>query len=116
MGNVKDKIKDVVSIKMIMDGFGVLQRNGFDLTCPFVQPMTIRQRVPSKTVGGQEQEQVGIQKTVCNTGCPHFLMNDNDTITLACGSGSANHKIEKVIDVVAKEEGKDSKIIPLNNK
>jgi hypothetical protein len=113
----KKSIEDKISLKMLTDGFGSLQRNGYDLLCPFIQPMQIRQRVNSSVLGGGAQEQIAIQKAICNTGCPLLKINDDETVTVCCGGTPVSHKIEKVIEVTDSEPKPkgDGKIISFNN-
>ena len=108
-------IKDEISLKMIGDGFAGLIRNDYDLICPMVQPHPVRQMVKSNIIGGQMQEQMILQKTICNTGCPLFQVNQNDTVTICCGGTPVTHKISKVIPVLEQPKNpnpNDPKIIP----
>jgi hypothetical protein len=96
--SLKQKLKDNKKvIRMVSDELGILQRGGFDMICPIVPPMQVRQRTQNQLTGAI-QEQVGIQKNSCNTNCP--LMEIGDTyVVLKCGSESLKHEISKVIDV-----------------
>ena len=107
-----NKLENKVTIKMVADNFGVLQRNGYDLTCPIVPPQTIRQVVKGSL--GQPQEQISVQKVSCNTICPLFKINNDDTVSVCCGAIEVIHKIEKVLELLDSNE-QNSKIINFNN-
>ena len=107
-----NKLKDKITIKMIADNFGVLQRNGYDLACPIIPPQTIRQIV--KGALGQAQEHVSVQKVSCNTVCPLFKINQDDTISVCCGAVEVVHKIEKVIELLDQSDD-NPKVINLTN-
>jgi len=109
--NLKD-LKDNITIKMVADDFGVLQRNGYDLTCPIIPPQTVRQVV--KGALGQQQEQISIQKVACNTICPLLKINGNDTVSVCCGAIEVVHQINKVIELLDSNEQENKKIINLN--
>lgn len=107
---MKKIISEKIELKMITDGFGMLQRNGYDLICPFVPPMQVRQKVNSSILGGQSQEGIAIQKQICNTGCPLMRINDDSTVDVCCGGNVVTHKIENIIEV-AEEPKADGKLI-----
>ena len=104
--NVENKI----TLKLFAEGVGGLQRNGYDLVCPYIPPMQFKQ-MASDGKGGQV-EQMAIQKAVCNTGCPLMKVNEDDTVEVCCGAVPVVYKIEKVIGIADKEASKDPKIIP----
>ena len=84
--NLKQKLKDNKKvIRMVSDELGILQRGGFDMICPIVPPMQVRQRTQNQLTGAI-QEQVGIQKNSCNTNCP--LMEIGDTYVVLSGQAS----------------------------
>lgn len=108
------KLKNTITLKMVADDFGVLQRNGYDLTCPIVPPQTMRQVV--KGTLGQSQEQISIQKVACNTICPLFkINNEDDSVSVCCGAVEVVYKIEKVLELLDSNEH-DNKVINLNIK
>lgn len=110
-------IKSEINLKLIGDGFAGLMRNDYDLICPMVQPFPVRQLVKSNIIGGQMQEQMTIQKTICNTGCPLFQVNDNDTVTICCGGTPVTHRISKVIPILEQPKNtnkNDTKVIPFS--
>jgi len=109
MENLKNEIK----IRLIADNVGILTRNGMDLICPLVQPMTFRQQRPTSVLSGQQQEEIGIQKTACNTGCPLLQINDNDTVEVCCGGTKVLHKIIEVITVEKQMEKKPDNVLNL---
>jgi hypothetical protein len=107
--NLKEKLKDDKKvIRMVSDELGILQRGGFDMICPIVPPMQVRQRTQNQLTGAV-QEQIGFQKNSCNTNCPLMEIGDNYVI-LKCGSESIKHEITKIIDVDDIQTN-DSKII-----
>lgn len=109
--NLKDKFKDKISLRMITDDFASLQRNGIDFLCPHIPPMQVRQRVTSAIVGGQPQEQIMIQKAVCNTGCPLFQFIEDDCVSVNCGAVPVKYKIEEIIDILDEQKSEEPKII-----
>lgn len=110
------KLKNNITLKMVADDFGVLQRNGYDLTCPIVPPQTMRQVVKGTGTLGQSQEQISIQKVACNTICPLFkINNENDSVSICCGAVEVVYKIEKVLELLDSNEH-DNKVINLNIK
>ena len=77
----KIKLKNLMTIRIVADNFGILQRNGYDLTCPLISnPDSMTSII------------------ACNTTCPLFKINDNDTISVCCGAIEVVHKIEKIIE------------------
>ena len=79
----KIKLKNLMTIRIVADNFGILQRNGYDLTCPLISnPDSMTSII------------------ACNTTCPLFKINDNDTISVCCGAIEVVHKIEKIIEQV----------------
>ena len=108
-----DNLENKITIRLITDNFGILVRNGMDLICPLVQPMAFRQQKQSSIMSGQQQEEIGIQKTACNTGCPLFQINDNDTVEICCGGNKVLHSISEVITVEKQMEKKPDNILNL---
>lgn len=96
---------------MVAENFGVLQRNGYDLVCPLIPPQTIRAIVKSPL--GHPQEQISMQKVSCNTVCPLFKINTDDTVSVCCGAVEVVHKIEKIIELLDSNE-QDTKILNFN--
>ena len=78
----KIKLKNLMTIRMVADNFGILQRNGYDLTCPLISNPDSMANI-----------------IACNTTCPLFKINDNDTISVCCGAVEVFHKIEKIIEI-----------------
>ncbi|MBK7362934.1 MAG: hypothetical protein IPJ01_11620 [Micavibrio sp.] len=109
MENLKNEIK----IRLVMDNFGILVRNDMDLVCPFVPPMPFRQQKQTTLLGGQSQEEIMMQKSACNTGCPLMQINDKDTIEVCCGGAKVTHKIAEVITVEKQMEKKKDNILNL---
>jgi hypothetical protein len=70
-----------MTIRIVADNFGILQRNGYDLTCPLISNPDSMTNI-----------------IACNTTCPLFKINDNDTISVCCGAIEVVHKIEKIIE------------------
>lgn len=97
MSNKKKNVENKISLRMFAEGVGGLQRNGFDLVCPYQAGIPMKQVI--KGVSGQQQEQISIQKTTCNTSCPLAKVNDDDTIDVCCGATPIKYTIEKVIEV-----------------
>lgn len=108
---IKEKIKDKISLRIIADDFASLQRNDNDFLCPHIPPMQVRQRVASGIVGGQPQEQIMIQKAVCNTGCPLFQFIDDDCVSINCGAVPVKYKVEEVKDILDEQKSEEPKII-----
>jgi hypothetical protein len=106
------KLENKMTIKMVAENFGVLQRNGYDLVCPIVPPQTIRQVVKGSL--GQPQEQISVQKTSCNTVCPLIKINDDDSVSVCCGAVEVVHKIEKIIELLDSNE-QNAKILNFGN-
>jgi hypothetical protein len=77
----KIKLKNLMTIRAVADNFGILQRNGYDLTCPLISNPDSMTNI-----------------IACNTTCPLFKINDNDTISVCCGAIEVVHKIEKIIE------------------
>ena len=95
-----EKLKNEIELRLVATDFGILTRNGSDLICPFVPPLQFRQiKQNSSLIGGQPQEEIGIQKSACNTGCPLLQINDNNTIELHCGGHKILHKLNKIITI-----------------
>jgi len=109
MENLKNEIK----IRLVSDNFGLLVRNDMDLVCPFVPPMPFRQQKQTNIIGGQVQEEIVMQKTACNTGCPLFQINDNDTVEVCCGGSKVLYKISEVISVEKQMVKKPDNILNL---
>ncbi len=112
--NLKEKFKDKISLRMITDDFASLQRNGIDFLCPHIPPMQVRQRVPSAIVGGQPQEQIMIQKAVCNTGCPLFQFVDEDCVSVNCGATPVKYKIEEIKEILEEPKSEEPKIFNIS--
>lgn len=107
--NLKEKLKDTEKvITMLQDNYGVLQRGGFDMICPIVPPIQVKQRTQNQ-ITGAVHEQIGLQKNSCNTNCPLMEIGDNHVV-LHCGGHPMKHEISKIIDT---NEEKESKIIGL---
>jgi len=77
----KIKLKNLMTIRMVAENFGTLQRNGYDVTCPLISNPDSMTNI-----------------IACNTTCPLFKINDNDTISVCCGAIEVVHKIEKIIE------------------
>jgi hypothetical protein len=108
--NLKEKLKDNKKIiRMVSDDLGVLQRGGFDMVCPIVPPVQVKQRVQNPLMGGAIQEQIQIQKNSCNTNCP-LMEIASDFVVLHCGGNPIRHEIKKVIDL-GDNDNDDVKII-----
>ena len=107
--NLKEKLKDTEKvITMLQDNYGVLQRGGFDMICPIVPPIQVKQRTQNQ-ITGAVHEQIGLQKNSCKTNCPLMEIGDNHVV-LHCGGHPIKHEISKIIDT---NEEKESKIIGL---
>lgn len=107
-------LKNEITIRLVTNDFGILVRNGVDLICPLVPPLQFRQiKQGSSLIGGQPQGEIGIQKTACNSGCPLFHINDNDTVEIFCGGQIISHKIKEVITVEKQMEKKPDNILNL---
>jgi hypothetical protein len=108
--NLKEKIKDAEKvITILQNNYGVLQRGGFDMICPIVPPMQVKQVIQNQ-ITGAVQQQIGLQQKSCNTNCPLMEIGDNHVI-LNCGGHQIKHEISKIIDINDVET--DSKIISL---
>lgn len=95
-----ENLKNEITLRLVANDFGILVRNGSDLICPFVPPLQFRQiKQNSALIGGQTQEEIGIQKSACNTGCPLIQINNDDTIDVCCGGQKVTHKINKIITI-----------------
>jgi hypothetical protein len=70
-----------MTIRMVAENFGTLQRNGYDVTCPHISNPDSMTNI-----------------IACNTTCPLFKINDNDTISVCCGAIEVVHKIEEIIE------------------
>ena len=114
-------MENKITLKMISEEVGVLQRNGQDMICPMVAPVTLRQRTVNAL--GQPMEQIQIQKSPCISLCPLFLLKQTHytEVNLCCGSGKASYTVTQIIPYAKPEEiintnsGTDnSKIINLN--
>lgn len=91
-------VREEISLKEVAKDLYGLSRNDFDLACPFIQPTVIRQRVQGSVISGQPQEQITVQKSMCNNGCPLFKLDKKkNTVTLSCGSG-VSYEISKVVE------------------
>ena len=95
-----EKIKNEITLRLVANDLGILVRNGSDLICPFVPPLQFRQiKQNSALIGGQPQEDIGIQKSACNTGCPLMQINDDGTLDVCCGGQKVTHKLNKIITI-----------------
>lgn len=94
------EIKNVIELRLVATDFGILTRNGADLICPFVPPLQFRQiKQGSALIGGQPQEEIGIQKSACNTGCPLMQLNNDNSVDICCGGQKVTHKLNKIITI-----------------
>ena len=108
-----ENLKNEITIRLVSDDFGILSRNGMDLVCPFVPPMPFRQQKQSTILGGQPQEEILMQKSACNTGCPLFEIHENDTVSICCGSDKVKYTIKEVISVEKQMQKKPDNILNL---
>ena len=108
-----EKLKDKMEIKMITDGLGSLIRNGLDVICPFIPPVTFIKKKPME-MGVQQEDELNIQKTACNSSCPLFKINDK-TVDICCGGTKITHKISKVIPIENKV-GSSPMLLKIDNK
>ena len=99
------ELENKITIKLVSEGMGTLQRNGVDMVCPHVPPMTMRERIPSSIVsGGAPQERVTISRSPCNTNCPLFQINgamrgENSSVTLSCGGQNVDYTVKEIIPI-----------------
>jgi hypothetical protein len=105
---MKNKIENKMGLRMITETFGILTRDDMDLVCPLVPPLTFRQ--PKQNVIGGGFEEITVQKSPCNTGCPLFNMNGSK-VEICCGGT----KVEYVISKIENPENNQLKITKNDN-
>ena len=117
-----NQMKTVVTLRMVSEETAVLQRNGQDMVCPMMPPITSRNKVQHPIYGMQDQVQV--QKSPCNSSCPLFdIHNETELpkVSVNCGGNRMIYQICKIEPFKAPEPaqeptGNDAKIINLGGK
>lgn len=109
-------MKNEIKIRLVAEDFGILMRNGMDMVCPLVPPIQFRQ-IKQGLLGGQPVEEIGIQKSSCNTGCP-LLNIKMGVVEVCCGGTKVEHPITKIITIEEQMEKseKDDNVIDFKNK
>ena len=86
-----------MGLRMITETYAILTRDGMDLVCPHVPPLTFRQHKGQNIIGGGAEE-ITIQKSPCNTGCPLFNINESK-VEICCSGVKVSYNIEDVQDL-----------------
>lgn len=109
-------MKNEIKIRLVAEDFGILMRNGMDMVCPLVPPIQFRQ-IKQGLLGGQPVEEIGIQKSSCNTGCP-LLDVGVGKVHVCCGGSKVTHTILEVITMEQQMDNskKEDNVIDFKNK